>query len=296
MSLLTCRVQCILKSKSALLLFAGFLVTGVIGCQESVRTTGSQTADDHSSHGNSTMPSVQIVFDTTSQELKVGVPISLEFHLEENGKSITELVPLHEKLAHLIVIREGLDQFSHLHPKVGTDGAMNVLATFPMPGNYFLYADFQPKNRSALLAKARVTVAGPSFAAAPLLPNAKPEVIVEDLKTHVTIDAMRNESTITFQIRDSTDQPVTDLQAYLGAMGHLVVVSADGQEYVHAHPIEDAPAASKGIVAFGAHLKAPGIYKLWGQFQRRNEIVTIPFVVEYRSKESDNSQPAHADH
>ena len=61
-------------------------------------------------------------------------------------------------------------------------------------------------------------------------------------------------------------KPVTNLQPYLGAMGHLVIISSDLKEFVHSHPHEEGAehaAASKSgpNVDFEATFKAPGIYK-----------------------------------
>ena len=63
-------------------------------------------------------------------------------------------------------------------------------------------------------------------------------------------------------------------------MGHLVILSADGKQFVHAHPEDDAPKSNK--VKFGAHFPSAGIYKGWGQFQRAGVVHTIPFVVEVK--------------
>ena len=87
-------------------------------------------------------------------------------------------------------------------------------------------------------------------------------------------------ATITFDLFDKTDKAANDLQPYLGAMGHLVIISADGQQYVHAHPEDGGQAQNR--VAFMAHFKAAGIYKAWGQFQRDGNVATIPFVIEVK--------------
>ena len=209
--------------------------------------------------------------------------------MEQDNRTIADLVPLHEKLVHLIAIREGLDQFSHVHPTVDAGGKMTVQLTFPVPGNYFLYADYQPKDGSASLARTRLTVPGDAIQAMPLVPNDTPDVAVENLKARVMVDTAKSEAKITFQIHDDEGKDVSDLQSYLGAMGHLVIVSADGQQYVHAHPIDDAKASLNGTVAFGAHFEQPGIYKMWGQFQRRNKIITIPFVIHYQTTPSEHT-------
>jgi hypothetical protein len=108
-----------------------------------------------------------------------------------------------------------------------------------------------------------------------------------------------------FQVRDGSGKPLTDLQPYLGAMGHAVILSSDTRIYLHAHPMEggtesmnhegmkhdmpgmesstgksDAPPASGGPdVIFHTNFPTPGLYKVWGQFQHRGKIITAPFVV-----------------
>jgi hypothetical protein len=64
----------------------------------------------------------------------------------------------------------------------------------------------------------------------------------------------------------------------MGAMGHLVVISADAKQYVHAHPASGG-GGDKGEVAFAAHFPQPGLYKGWGQFKRAGRVAVVPFVV-----------------
>ena len=66
----------------------------------------------------------------------------------------------------------------------------------------------------------------------------------------------------------------------MGAMGHLVVLSSDGKEYVHAHPADDKPTKGSNVVAFQAHFMKEGLYKGWGQFRWRDEVRVVPFVVK----------------
>jgi hypothetical protein len=53
-------------------------------------------------------------------------------------------------------------------------------------------------------------------------------------------------------------------------MGHLVIISADGKHYVHAHAVERKFA--NAVVEFAAHFTQAGIYKAWGQFQRSGQM------------------------
>jgi Cu+-exporting ATPase len=86
---------------------------------------------------------------------------------------------------------------------------------------------------------------------------------------------------------------VTDLQPYLAAAGHIVVMSADGTSFAHEHAeVEDErgrPVFATPGQTFGpaldvhATFPAPGTYRLWGQFRLANGVVvTTPFTVQAR--------------
>ena len=79
-----------------------------------------------------------------------------------------------------------------------------------------------------------------------------------------------------------TSRPITNLQTYLGAFGHMLIMSEDMMEYVHAHPIEALP---PGVnlekvrggpnVTFEGLMPKPGRYRAWTQFRRNNKVYTV---------------------
>ena len=113
------------------------------------------------------------------------------------------------------------------------------------------------------------------------------------------------EAMLDFAVTDGrTNEPVTDLEPYLGALAHFVIVSEDGAEFLHAHPMQkmDLRAAhahgaperheamphthggrmmSAAAPEVSAHTSFPraGLYKIWAQFQRGGRVITVPFVV-----------------
>ena len=94
------------------------------------------------------------------------------------------------------------------------------------------------------------------------------------------------EAVLRFTLADaSTGAPVSDLEPFLGAAGHMLVVNADLTEANHAHPEEQA--ARGPSVSFHPRMPAAGFYKLWVQFQRKGRVITVPFVVSVRSRNRD---------
>ena len=78
-----------------------------------------------------------------------------------------------------------------------------------------------------------------------------------------------------FNTADGT--PTTDLEPYLGAPGHMLMTNATLTDAVHGHPEESGIRTS--VITFKPVLPAPGIAKLWLQFQRNGKVTTTSFVI-----------------
>jgi Cu+-exporting ATPase len=90
---------------------------------------------------------------------------------------------------------------------------------------------------------------------------------------------------------DATGRPVDDLQPYLAAAGHVVVMRADGSTFAHEHaevtddrgrPVFALPGQTFGP-ELDVHAEFPtaGVYRLWAQFRLADgSVITAPFTVE----------------
>lgn len=274
------------------------IAAGCAGREESKPPTGAPTAqhgehaghssdakDSHAGHGgHENMPMEtprKLIVDTDPSKPQAGAATKLVLQIHDNGTPIKRFDLLHEKLVHLIVVRDGLDEFAHLHPDVDASGMITTEFTFPKAGKYTLFADHQPQGQSPGLAVGEMSVAGDFSDAEPLAPNLPGEVAVGDVIAKVTLKTGGEETTVRFVFVNAEGQPITDLQPYLGAMGHLVVIGADGRDYVHAHPLSESQSAPDGKVEFAAHFPKPGVYKAWGQFQRGGKVFTVPGVLKH---------------
>jgi hypothetical protein len=247
-----------------------------------VQTSGGNSSGGHANHEQMKM-AVQrkLVVKADPAQPTASSPTKLVLQIqEENGTPIRQFEPLHEKLVHLIIVREGLDEFAHVHPEVDASGMITIEFAFPKSGHYRLFADHQPKGKPAGLAAGELVVAGDDKPAVGLVPNTSDTVEVGQIKAHIVVKPGDHETLVRFHLVDASGQAVADLEPYLGAMGHLVIVSSDGREYVHAHPLSDAKTAPDGAVEFAAHFPKPGIYKAWAQFQRGGSVLTVPYVMK----------------
>ena len=241
---------------------------------------GKKSPEKHGGHDDARTESVLMV-TTEPAAIKPGEPVKLNLMIHDTtGGMLKDFETVHEKKLHLIIVRDGLDRFAHIHPEIDPAGNITGTFTFPTAGKYRLYADHKPAGKEPVAAIAEVIVAGTPPPRPELVSNVPGRVMGDDLAAEIVIEKAKTGATtrISFTLFDAADKPVADLQPYLGAMGHLVVLSADGKQYVHSHPLDGT--SSDSAVAFEAHFPQPGIYKGWGQFRRSDTVHDVPFVVE----------------
>jgi hypothetical protein len=265
-----------------------FLVTIVLvvaivsGCTSQSKTPAK--SPDHGKHANGPQmaaeQAAQLIVSSTPERPRAGEPVELRIMLHgASGQMLKEFELIHTKLAHLIIVREGLDEFVHLHPTVDATGNMTAAHSFHSGGSYLVFLDYKPVGRPPATAQAKLVVKGDSPPAPALKPDVPGTIEGEGLQAKVSMSASADKSqVVSFQVQDASGKAVNDLQPYLGAMGHLVVLSANGGQYVHAHPLTES--APDGNVAFEVHFPGPGTYKCWGQFQRGGKVFTIPAVMQ----------------
>ena len=87
--------------------------------------------------------------------------------------------------------------------------------------------------------------------------------------------------TVVAMLTDADGGPVRDLEPWLGAMAHLILVHQDAETFAHAHPDDREPGVGReGRIPFLVRLPKPGRYKGWLQFQRTGRVETIELAVE----------------
>lgn len=80
-------------------------------------------------------------------------------------------------------------------------------------------------------------------------------------------------------------KPAGDTVKWLGAAGHMMIFSKDGQTVVHSHPAESAAnetLVKRGIIQFNARFPKPGMYKVYAQFDWRGSVRTLGFAIEVK--------------
>ena len=74
--------------------------------------------------------------------------------------------------------------------------------------------------------------------------------------------------------------PADGLERYLGAWAHMLAASEDLIDLIHMHPFlaDGGPAMQFNII-----FPRSGLYRIWTQFQRENQVNTTVFTIPVAS-------------
>lgn len=228
---------------------------------------------------------LEMTSDPKTPEAGKPVALSIVIRSRDTGQPVTEFDTVHEKKIHFMVVSADLQRFAHEHPVAGSDGKFTLDYVFPTGGEYHLFADVAPKGAGSQILMLPIKVSGvtqaraasPAFAAA--LSDTAGGVKMALLSDPAKLPVGRSLN-VAFSVRDAgTGAPITDLEPYLGAMAHLMLIHQDGVTFVHSHPDETDPNnGHNGTLTFLARLPKPGWYRGWLQFQRGGKVETASFT------------------
>jgi P-type Cu+ transporter len=231
---------------------------------------------------------------TGTQDLEPGRPGTLTIEVRDaaTGDLVEDLVRTHQVWMHAIITRADLGTFAHLHPEP-TDraGVFTVDVTLPTPGEYALHTEFRQRGQmSDVLDDQPLTVAGSAPAPVPVPAGDVREATDAGVTVRLTGDAVVGDES-EFELTVTREgEAVDDLQPYLGAAGHVVVMRSDGELFQHAHaetyddrgrPVNALPGTTFGPdLDLHVRFLVPGTYRLWAQVALADgTVVTTPFVV-----------------
>ncbi|TDF97205.1 hypothetical protein [Paenibacillus piri] len=206
---------------------------------------------------------------------------SIRIEIQNGGKPIEQFDVNHEQKQHLIIVSKDLSYFHHIHPEYKGNGVFEITTRFPAGGDYKLIADFVPTGGSAMNKMEWVHIEGAPAKSKPIQPDASLTQTVDGKQVTLAFDRLKanEELTLTYTIKDaSTKAPITNLQPYLGAIGHVVILTDDAEQYLHVHPMDET--SSGPDAKFMTTFPKSGVYKIWGQFKHNDQVFTVPFVIK----------------
>lgn len=255
---------------------------GMAGMEE--MTDSQPIAQSHRSYA------VQMV--SSLENVKPNQPTTVVYKIKDvQGTILKDFDVTHEKLMHFITVRKDLQNFQHVHPEFNKEtGEFTIPVTFTADGQYRMFADFTPSSGQMGAGGERLPVTIYQDINVGNLANYRPQPIGSTDRTKtfgaysITMTpsseplASQNDFAFTFSIQKD-GQAVTNLQTYLGALGHTVVLREGDLQFIHAHPMQSADATQNGKVTFMISFPEAGNYKLFSQFQHEGKIVTSDFAV-----------------
>lgn len=216
---------------------------------------------------------LRLVVDRSTAESGVEAPLTFRI-VDESGAVVDDYDVVHDAPMHLIVARRDLSTYQHLHPTRADDGSWTVPLRLDEPGVYRVFADFTSNGQRATLG-ADVSVPGT------FQPRAVPEPTTSattgPYEVRVTTTPADDGETVDFTVLRG-GAPVTDLEPYLGAQGHLVALREGDLSFLHVHPLDGEAAA--GHIAFAVQYPSDGRYRLFLQFKHEGRVHTVAFTRE----------------
>ncbi|SDR19575.1 hypothetical protein SAMN04489765_3758 [Tsukamurella pulmonis] len=269
-------------------------IAGAVVPESTVAAWNAQAGEGHGDHATSAAPAAQaapngvalsadgLAFAPVSAPRVAGEAGVLSFRIEDAaGAPVTAYTTTHEKDLHLIAVRSDGTLFRHVHPVLDrATGTWSVPWSWAQGGTYRLYADFAPATGSPVTLARTVEVAGDY---APVDPAPTRTSQVDGFTVALEGDLVAGASSpVTLRVtRDGA--PVTALQPYLGAFGHLVALRQGDLAFLHVHPegAEPKPGDTGGpAIAFQAQAPTTGRYLLYLDFQVDGVVRTASFVVD----------------
>ncbi|MFF3625286.1 hypothetical protein [Streptomyces sp. NPDC002467] len=217
-------------------------------------------------------------------------PAEIRFSIKDrDGRKVTAYKTEHGKELHFIVASRDLTVYRHLHPVREADGTWSTPVDLPAAGGYKAFADFTPAADGAKGVTLGADLAVPgTYAPAPMPPaTGTAEVDGYDVTLGGTLDPGKaGELRLTV---GKDGRPVTNLEPYLGAYGHLVALRDGDLAYLHVHPNAGGPGPE---VSFTATAPNAGTYRLFLDFQHEGKVRTAAFTVQAGGPAGAPSAPA----
>jgi hypothetical protein len=200
---------------------------------------------------------------------EAGKELQLKFKLNKNGKPM-ELKLLHERLGHLILVRNDLRHFDHLHPKY-ENGVFTATKTFPASGEYRLWLEFTDGILEHIIDYS-LNVTGMQEMPEPdtlggLAVNIQTSELQQDKRGYLNFAVTEN------------DKPIPITEKLLGADAHLIIIKSTLDEFEHLH---DETGDKDNLLAFSYTPEYSGDYEAWVEFAKdgKEQMAKFDLTVE----------------
>jgi hypothetical protein len=259
----------------------------------------------HRTYSLNLIPPISNIAPAQSVEIKFNIK-------DEQGNILKDFEVEHTKLLHFIVVRKDLQYFQHIHPSLDqATGEFSISLIFPADGPYKLYADYVPGGaqmgpegmKLGVVSSQDIMVGDISkYNEQPVTPDTESAKAYNGYSINFKFPEKINTNTETkFGIIVSKNgKPVTDLEDYLGALAHTVIIGKDDLSYQHLHAVDKnghmmmsgSHGSMEGMtmgdtgtgpdINFSTSFTKTGTYKIFTQFQEQGKVTTTDYTVEVK--------------
>ena len=242
-----------------------------------------------------------------SEPHQAGKTSKLQLQLTDDltGKPITpeQLETTHTEKLHLLISDQSLKDYHHIHPTPTNQAGVYEFAFTPNTSNaYHVWADFATidnKHHNIL-----TEIPASNGVNVPANINYNSEIEKDGLKFKWEAKEPLQkgaDSLVEVTVTDSQGKVVDNLEPILGAYAHMVGVSADGQSFIHVHPMGHEPKSpeekSSGKLQFHIHPEQAGATQFYLQVKHGGKDVTVPFGQQVKQASlSENIVHSHQHH
>lgn len=229
-----------------------------------------------------------------------GEPVIIKYSVKENGETVTDLQKVHDRVSHLVILSKDLQFFDHVHADFDPDtGLFSLQYIFHKKGTYVLFADYTlQKTGNTKVERDEIKVQQKKTET-----NRNPQkrsTDKDDIIVHQQIEPENvqagEDTRLTFRLESESGDEINDIEPYLGAPGHLIIISKDTKLFLHAHPdiagmihkpagqthnhhTSNEPTRFGPAIVFHTRFPTPGLYKLWLEFLRKGKLYRKKFEI-----------------
>ncbi|MEC3981478.1 hypothetical protein [Amycolatopsis sp. H20-H5] len=215
--------------------------------------------------------------ELAGQRLVPGVPGGLSFRILGRGDvSVTVFDVDHDQAMHLIFVRRDGSGYEHLHPTLAADGTWTTQVGPAAAGTYRVIADVTPRGGLKVAWGADVQVAGQDE---PAPGGPSRTFAVDGYRVDLAGDLRPGAASEVTAMVTKDGAPVSDLQPYLGAYGHLVALRAADLGFLHVHPADGGVTAGPAV-RFAADVPVSGRYRLFLDFRHGGRVHIAEFALD----------------
>lgn len=198
----------------------------------------------------------------------------LSVHVEDVNKNPPKLLENHERIMHLIVVSENLQEFHHLHPEQIDPKTFEAEIQMDDEKAYKAFVDITVEDMNYLIKPISISNGMNHQKKSLDLDTAKSKQIKgKQIEFNHSPFVCNQTIELNFHMENAKPDP------YLGALGHVVIIDEQVEKFIHVHPKSDH------ATTFATSFDSAGKYKLWAEFKFGQEIIVFPYVFNVENEQ-----------